>query len=152
MRQIGNLSSSQFPVFVHQAADYAEVATLDLPSRHAVVFLAGDASDIPTSILSRVAEHLLARGLAYICTWGPDCERVHDIFDCAYVGDGTVALTLDFMSTWHSSDSFHEAVAFFALAAFPTDDACEDLSYVAILIGTLRSESELSTSLNSHLS
>lgn len=152
MRQIGHLSSNQFPVFIHQAADYAEVAALDLPSKHAVIFLAGDASHVSTEVLIGVAKHLLAHGLAYVCTWGPDCERVHDLFDCTYVGDGTVEPTLDFMSTWHSSDSFHEAVAFFALAAFPTDNACENLSYIALLVGPIQSEAALSASLSNYLS
>jgi hypothetical protein len=33
---------------------------------------------------ARIAEAFLKQGVRYVCTWGTDCERVHDIFDEMY--------------------------------------------------------------------
>ena len=140
MKQIGHVHSGEFPVFVHHVRSYDELSSVSPPSRHSVILLAGDADGISTDIISETAVHFLASGLSYICTWGPDCERVHDIFDQSYVGDGTTEPALDFMSTWHSSDTFAEAVEFFAMTAWPTDDACEDLSYLAIIVGSVQTQ------------
>ena len=140
MKQIGHIHSDQFPVFIHRVGSYDELRSITPPSRHSVILLAGDADGIPTDIISEAADHLMASGLSYICTWGSDCERVHDIFDLSYVGDGTIEPALDFMSTWHSADTFAEAVEFFAMTAWPTDDACEDLSYLAIIVGSVQTK------------
>ncbi len=48
--------------------------------------------------------------------------------------------TEDFMSTWHSSDTFPEAVEFFVMTAWPTDAAIEDLSYLAIPVGSVQTK------------
>ena len=140
MKKIGHIHSDQFPVFIHRVGSYDELRSITPPSRHSVILLAGDADGISTHIISEATDHLLASGLSYICTWGPDCERVHDLFDLSYVGDGTTEPTADFMSTWHSSDTFAEVVEFFAMTAWPTDDACEDLSYLAIIVGSVQTE------------
>ena len=140
MKEIGSIHSGEFPLFIHCVGSYDELSSITPPSRHSVILLAGDADGISTDIITQAADHLLASGLAYICTWGPDCERVHDIFDRSYVGDGTTEPTLDFMSTWHSSGTFAEAIEFFAMTAWVTDDACEDLSYLAILLSSVQTE------------
>ncbi|MFZ2277086.1 MAG: hypothetical protein WAW39_04775 [Prosthecobacter sp.] len=140
MEQLGHIHSGQFPVFVHRIGSYDELRSVTPPSRHSVILLAGDAKGISTDIISEAADHLLAAGLSYVCTWGPDCERVHDIFDQSYVGDGTTEPMSEFMSTWHSAESFEEAVEFFAVTAWPMDDTIEHLSYLAILVGFVRTE------------
>jgi hypothetical protein len=140
MKKIGHIHSDLSSVYIHQVNRYDELRSITPPSKRTVILLAGDAESISTDIIAQGADHLLDSGLAYICTWGPDCERVHDIFDQSYVGDGTTKPTADFMSTWHSSDTFAEAVEFFAMTAWPMDDACGDLSYLAIIIGSVRTE------------
>lgn len=140
MKKIGYIHSDEAPVFVHCVRSYDELRFIAPPSRHSVILLAGDAAGVPSVILGKAADHLLASGLCYICTWGPDCERVHDIFDERYGGDGTTEPASDFMSTWHSADTFDEAVEFFAMTAWPTDDAIEQLSYLAILVGSIQAE------------
>jgi hypothetical protein len=152
MKQIGHVYTGEFPLFMHCVGSYDELISTTPPSRHSVILLAGDADAISTDIIVEAADHLLASGLAYICTWGPDCERVHDIFDESYVGDGTTEPTFDFMSTWHSSDTFAEAVEFFAMTAWPTDDACEDLSYLAIIVGAVQTEAAFTEAVTPYIS
>lgn len=85
------------------------------------LLLALDAANLPCDQIYQVASTLLDKGLGYLCSWGLDCERVHDIFDQAaikvnetFTGDDVV------MTTWHSDESFEETLWFFAHAAFPT--------------------------------
>jgi len=47
------------------------------------LFIAMDARAVDNESIERVATRLIAKGLVYLCAWGPDCERVHDAFDWA---------------------------------------------------------------------
>ena len=71
--------------------------------------------------------------MVYFCAWGPDCERLHDIFDEVIVKDelgerrfsGPTANDVIF-TTWHSKDSLIETLEFFATCAVPTDGFLAD--------------------------
>ncbi len=86
--------------------------------------------------IARVAGHFLASGLIQVCVWGPDCQRVHDIFDEVHVGDGGVEPGFTLMSTWHSDDSIEEALWYFIEYAFPLDTEIETTSYLAVVVGS----------------
>jgi hypothetical protein len=93
-------------------------------SKHFGLFLALDAQHLDTKKIGQVAEESLKSGLAYLCVWGPDCERVHDIFDEVDVeldADQTKPVV---MTTWHSDESLEDALSFFLHSAFP-DEAYE---------------------------
>ena len=87
-----------------------------------VLFLAMDAREVPDEVIKRLATLLLEEGLAYLCAWGPDCERVHDLFDLA-----EAELELDVpsdsvvMTTWHADEPLEEALWFFVNCAFPDE-------------------------------
>ena len=51
------------------------------------LFLANDATAIPDEDVRKAAALLLQEGIAYLCVWGPDCERVHDLFDLECIPD-----------------------------------------------------------------
>lgn len=99
------------------------------------LLLVCDVSGERTSALATVAEKALASGAAYIAAWGPDCERVHDIFDETLIslflnrGDtGTV------VTTWHAHESLDDAVWFFVHV--PRIDTGKDLSdWLAVTVG-----------------
>jgi len=125
-------------------------------SRYFGLLLAIDARGLDLSPIFDVATQLLARGLVYLCAWGPDCERVHDIFDEATVSreldsnappritDGTV------MTTWHSKEPFKEALWFFVHSAFATESYehnCKD--WVIATIGNPEWEQEVRSSIRS---
>ena len=109
---------------------------LDEPGAHFVVFLAMDARQVPDAAIARLAGALLAQGAAYVCAWGPDCQRVHDLFDAA-VGerfpDEDAALV---MTTWHADDDLDQALWFAMFSACPDDEFIETCgSLVAIVVG-----------------
>lgn len=94
---------------------------------------------------ARVAESFVSKGLIWICAWGPDCERVHDIFDevdCGDVGEGNrlakragAEVELMLMSTWHHDDTLEDAAWFFLNGAFPRDWELSGTSYIAVTVG-----------------
>lgn len=93
---------------------------LTLPSMHFVALIAMDARTNSTYDLFEFGKTLLRQGAVYLCTWGPDSERVHDIFDEASQEvlpeetDETVIMT-----TWHDSESLAEALYFGLRTTFP---------------------------------
>lgn len=114
--------------------NYEEIAELTLPSKHSIVLIAGDSRGVPSSTIATAAGRLLESGLTTVCTWGPDCERVHDVFDEVYVGDASHEPSFILMSTWHSSDTLTEAVRYFRDIAFPADYDFDETSYIAITV------------------
>jgi hypothetical protein len=85
------------------------------------LLLAIDAKGVKSQEILEAGTKLAEKGLAYLCAWGPDCERVHDLFDEAaqkkndeLTGDDVI------MTTWHSGDTLIEALWFFLHGAFPT--------------------------------
>jgi len=85
------------------------------------LFLALNAKNLRSEEIGQAAKKLVEGGLAYFCAWGPDCERVHDIFDQSsekrnseLTGDDVI------MTTWHSDETLIEALWFFIHSAFPT--------------------------------
>src|SRR5215210_7680179 len=75
-----------------------------------VLFTGADATSASDTQIASYAQASVASGCAYVCCWGPDCERVHNAFDRA-AADQTV------FSTWHSAERLAEAMYF---AAFQT--------------------------------
>jgi hypothetical protein len=86
-------------------------ARIELSSRHFGVLLICDGRSIPNSTVFEVARRMVDQGLAYLCAWGPDSERIHDLFDEEIVGDASEPIGDDsvVMTTWHD-ESMKEAV------------------------------------------
>ncbi|MGC3989417.1 MAG: hypothetical protein QM796_07015 [Chthoniobacteraceae bacterium] len=124
------------PLFSEFVPDFAALERMILPSAHTVLLIVADARGVHTDTIARMAEWLLASGLIYVCVWGPDCERVHDIFDEVHAGDGRTEPSFTLMSTWHSNEPLEEAIWFFIMSAFPLDTEIETTSYLAVTIGS----------------
>jgi hypothetical protein len=94
------------------------------------LLLAADFRQSSTEMIADLASDLLKRGLVYLCAWGPDCERAHDIFDEVQVGHGDVEIEdRNFlMTTWHDKDSLGDATFFFVHSAAPAEPSGGDCS------------------------
>jgi hypothetical protein len=115
----------------------AAVAELHVPSEHFVLFIAADTSDIPGVDLVDFAAALIRAGAAYICCWGPDCERFHHCFDEAdFVVNGEASDSRVLMTTWHDDESLEDAL-WYALNSTIPAPAYEagTQSVIAISIG-----------------
>jgi hypothetical protein len=103
-------------------------------SENFVLFLALDALGITDAELRDAARKLIDRGLAYVCIWGNECERVHDCFDLERAPDEPSGATV--MTTWHTDEPVEESLWFFANNAFPDESfvpSCKD--WIAIAVG-----------------
>ena len=135
LKQHGINPASSCSLFSEFVTDFAALEHLNFPSAHTVLCIVADARNVHADTLSRLAERFLVSGLIYVCVWGPDCERVHDIFDEVHVGDGGTEPAFTFMSTWHADERVEEALWFFLQCAFPPDTPIETTSYVAVTVG-----------------
>src|SRR5262245_29244509 len=59
---------------------------LSVTSAGFVCLIAWDARAAAPDEIAEVARRVLDAGAVYVCAWGPDCERVHDIIDEEHVG------------------------------------------------------------------
>lgn len=109
-----------------------------------VCLLAWDARTFQAGEISSFARRLLDAGAVYVCAWGPDCERVHDIIDQESVGPNPPAVVDSVvMTSWHADEPLAEAL-WCALIAIP-DDAYAGLcgSTLAIAVGSARWAAEI---------
>jgi hypothetical protein len=58
----------------------------------------------------------------YLCTWGPGCERVHDIADgiCIELCPNPTADNV-VITTWHDKDSIAQALWYFQECVLPAE-------------------------------
>lgn len=84
-----------------------------LPSPHFIALIAGDTNSASVDEMSAAGAWLLSQGAVVISTWGPGCEKFHDVIDETDLEvhpeetDDTVVLT-----TWHDSESLASALWF----------------------------------------
>lgn len=82
MIHVGFDETTEREIFCVAASTFAELpSSFALPSKRFVALLVADTTQNDVAPLSRFAESLLASGCVYFCTWGPGCERAHDIMD-----------------------------------------------------------------------
>ena len=104
--------------------------------KHCVVFLAMDARTMSVDEIGNIANWALDQGAVYLCAWGPDCERVHDIIDevvCNRNPDETDEDVI--MTTWHEDETLEEALWFAVNSAFAVgayEQTCKTLVTVTI--------------------
>jgi hypothetical protein len=109
-------------------------------SKNFVLFVAADALSAGDASIAEAARRSLAAGLCYLVVWGPDCERVHDLFDRVIIDEhfkGTETVENVILTTWHEHKSLDDALAFFVAHARPADayrTTCR--SWLAVSIGS----------------
>jgi hypothetical protein len=122
------------PLFISELASFEELERAELTAKPLTLFIAGDSRALSVNEIGRIAEKFLDQGLRYLCAWGPDCQRLHDIFDEVVVGDGTEPYDFEIMTTRHEDDSFDEALWFFMNSANVDEEVPGAVSF-AIRIG-----------------
>ena len=124
--RIGREPASARDVFLVSVSNLEDLPSqLAFPYARFVLLLAHDANAKAVR-LEPVLEQLLDLGCVYLCTWGPGCERTHDLMDETVLGlelGGASQRTI--MTTWHSTESLAEATEFALLSAYP-EEGCAD--------------------------
>jgi len=83
-----------------------------------VAAILADAIDAPADAIAGLARKLLDYGAAYVCAWGDDCARVHDVVDEELLLRPPDPLV---MTTWHEGEPLEEALEFAVLSALPAE-------------------------------
>jgi hypothetical protein len=109
---------------------------LKLHSAHFALLLACDAGNIADSAICHAARLALGQGSAYLCVWGPDCKRVHDLFDKEKWASGLDhSEETTIMTTWHDDEMLDDVLWFFlncVIAAGKCESSCQ--SFLAISV------------------
>ena len=122
---------------------------LAVPGPYFVCLLAWDSRQVSCDQISMVVERLQDSGCVYICCWGPDCKRVHDVFEEVEVNFSLEQEVVDedgpiCMSTWHSNEPLSEAIWFTLNCTTPDEhyvDGCR--SVIGLSIGSSEFAAEI---------
>ena len=118
-------------------------SNLSIPSKRFRLFVAADTKNSTVDALSAFAYSALEKGMVYFCSWGPDCERFHDIVDEVILGDNLGERrfvgpdeSAFVQTTWHANHELDEALDFFARFAHPPGSFEPDSDYwLAVSVG-----------------
>jgi len=125
------------PVLVEvDSLEAASAALLELTTGRGDfgLLLICDARSRSVEDISALSEASLRAGMHWFSSWGPDCERVHDIVDAVIVDlviedeDRAAALGQPppardlVMTTWHDDEPLSEALEFFTTCAVPAGE------------------------------
>lgn len=110
---LGHHSASNRDVYLLTLNDLdTPFALPDIQGHQFTCFCALNAEGLPADELGKFCSHLLQLGCSYLCTWGPDCERVHDIMDEEIVGNNPAQSDLGcVMTTWRPPRPRHGSAA-----------------------------------------
>jgi hypothetical protein len=96
---------------------------------HFIACLAMDGTEAIDEEIKAIAAALIQAGCTYICCWGPDCERVHDLID---LEDLTLHPAGPWkMTTWQNDVPLSEALWFSINSAWP-DAAFEATTHAVV--------------------
>ena len=125
-------------IYFENVSHFSEIENLKFPSNGFVLFLAANRANVKEQEIVLTAKKLITSGLTYICTFGPDCEKGHDIFDYANIlWEQEHKTEFLVMSTWHAHETLEEALYFCILNAEPKDVKEIESSMVVLSVGNL---------------
>jgi hypothetical protein len=115
-------------------------AALEIPSKRFRLLVAADSSKLSVQVISDFALAALEHGMVYFCSWGPGCERFHDIVDEVVMEDDLAERKFSgskpgdvVMTTWHHDEPLEEALEFLALSSMPTEGFQGDSDFRLII-------------------
>ena len=126
---------------------------LPLPERvgrHFTMLVAMDGFVETRASFLNVPKALIEEGLVYLCTWGPDCGHVCDIFSqAAELLNARQQEEYNFRSMYHDNESLDDALWFFLNAAIPDDSYARSCrSAFVVSVGNSTWVKQLSLSLS----
>ena len=144
LEQIGFEPTTERRLFVLNLKSFEDWPnSIEVDAKHFTLFVAAESPGAAKSI-KRAATAALSSGAAYVCTWGPDCQRIEGIFDEArdeLADENTQSVV---MTTCHVDESLKEAVWFFLAATYPDEAyAATTNAAVAVIVGNLKWAAEI---------
>jgi hypothetical protein len=137
---VGHDATRDRDLYVLEVDSPSEVpATLPLSSSHFVCLVAANAHALSDGEVHRLASQLLRSGAVTLCTWGPGCGRVHDLFEDAVLFHEPSQLDETHVTTTPHEEHLEDALCFFLERTWPADayvDSCR--SSLALVLGMPR--------------
>lgn len=143
VEELGHVGLAREPVHLLTVAVPEQLCDpIALPSACFKCLIAWDAEDASAACIAAVAARLLEAGCVYLCTWGADCQRVHDLCDEVVVHRELESPQSEsereavVMTTWHDTETWSEALEFALHGAWPDDlyaERCRGL--LVVLVG-----------------
>lgn len=128
-------AATPYPLYSASVVRIDELIELKYPSKYFTLLLAADFRKIENDLIIEIAKKLIYKGLAYICTWGPECKNAHGAFDIANVlWEEENGKKFHVMSTWHDDESLEEALWFCIFNATVDDEYWDHCSTIAVAI------------------
>ena len=122
--------------------DGDDLAAWDVPASADVdqftTFLALHADRYTDRAIIALGWRLRAAGLVWLCAWGPDCGRVHNLFDVVAIEEERTGIQRPWLMTDEINDEPLAEALWYALNAVGED--VKDLCKSAVVIGTDRGD------------
>jgi hypothetical protein len=102
-----------------------------------------NATGVGDAAIRAFARRLLDAGAVYFATWGPDCQRVHDLIDAERPTDEPGEHDV-VMTTWHERVDLDEAIwesVFVAMPAGRYAEGCD--AVVAVVVDNPAAASQI---------
>ena len=113
------------------AAGHVEV--FHSPAERFGCFLVADATGLTDQKIRGLVRALLDAGAAYFATWGPDCQRVHDLIDAERPrdepGENDVVMT-----SWHADVDLDSAIWESVYVAMPAGRYAQGCNAVVAIV------------------
>lgn len=144
----GPLKRSLYSLSVPCAEELAPAIQIEY--EHFALFLAWDAAKAKDQEICTFASKLFARGLAVICIWGNDCERVHDLFDRVELEEEwQLSAESVVISTWHENEPLEKALWFFVNCSYAHEEYAPTCSAgIAVTVGDAPRHQQISSFLS----
>ena len=106
-----------------------------------------NSDEVTTEDYSKKVVELINSGLAYLCAWGKDCEKIHDNFDEENVMmEINQEIEMDddnvIMTTWHQDETIKKALYYFLFNTAPAEKYYSDCKISLVLTIGDSNESE----------
>ncbi len=105
-----------------------------LPKKYFVLLILNQLKSFSKISVFYLANEFYKKGMVYLCSWGNDCEIIHDLFDeeiCSIFQDETDDNVI--MTTWHKDETLDEALWFSINTAWPANDYFDECKRVLVL-------------------
>ncbi len=126
-QSLGRDGVSQRELYALEVPDFeAMPPRVSLPSPHYACLVVCDAELVATARLQRFCRSLIGGGAVYVSTWGPGCERLHDLFRTTSLGL-TKFRGPPVTTTWHARESLDDALWYWVNLTAPAEpyaDTC----------------------------
>lgn len=103
---IGRNDETERDIFILSVANVLDVPGLNLSSKYFGVLLACDAHNLEDAAIVKLARSLFAQGMRYFCSWGNDCERVHDLVDSVIRNNAEETVNSVIITMWFEHETF----------------------------------------------